>query len=118
MSAAHVRPPDVDFSDPRPLEWHKGKHAWSEHDGYPRHQHSINGALTIAPGDTSLHFSGSSFDGNGVRLEPRKVLAEYPEAYRQWFCLVRHDSPEEHVASAWKYLSPAEREFWHSVVVR
>ena len=42
----------------RPLEWHKGTHVWEEHDGYPRHQHSINGVLTIAPNDTGLHFAG------------------------------------------------------------
>lgn len=42
----------------RQLEWHPGSHPWDEHDGFPRHQHSINGALTIDPHDTSLHFAG------------------------------------------------------------
>lgn len=41
---------------PVPLAWHAGRHAWESHDGYPRHQHSLNGALTIAPGSTQLHF--------------------------------------------------------------
>lgn len=40
------------------LEWHEGSHGWWTHDGWPRHQHSLNGALTIAPGDTQLHFRG------------------------------------------------------------
>lgn len=44
--------------EPGKLEWHKGDHVWQEHDGYPRHQHSINGALTIAPNDTGVHFAG------------------------------------------------------------
>lgn len=38
------------------LRWHKGTHTWSMHDGYPRHQHSVNGVLTIAPNDTQPHF--------------------------------------------------------------
>jgi hypothetical protein len=38
--------------------WHEGTHAWMEHDGYSRHQHSVNGALTIHPNDTGLHFKG------------------------------------------------------------
>ena len=46
------------------LEWHYGKHAWEKHDDYPRHQHSLNGALTIAPNDTRLHFRG------GVPFDP------------------------------------------------
>jgi hypothetical protein len=41
----------------RQLEWHKGRHAWEQHDGYPRHQHSINGVLTIVPNDTRPHFA-------------------------------------------------------------
>lgn len=45
------------------LEWHEGQHAWSEHGFFPRHQHSLNGALTIAPNDTKVHFKGSSFEG-------------------------------------------------------
>jgi hypothetical protein len=44
----------------RDLIWHKGRHVWSEHDGFPRHQHSINGALTIDPHDTSPHFRGGA----------------------------------------------------------
>lgn len=40
-----------------PLAWHRGKHPWEAHDGYPRHQHSLNGALTIRPDDTQLHFA-------------------------------------------------------------
>jgi hypothetical protein len=40
---------------PVPLAWHRGRHAWAEHDGYPRHQHSGNGVLTIALDDTRLH---------------------------------------------------------------
>ena len=40
-----------------PLHWHKGRHAWAAHGGYPRHQHSLNGCLTIAPGDTRVHFA-------------------------------------------------------------
>jgi hypothetical protein len=43
---------------PGKLVWHKGRHRWGEHDGYPRHQHSINGLLTIAPHDTRVHFQG------------------------------------------------------------
>lgn len=39
------------------LIWHEGKHPWESHDGHRRHQHSLNGALTIAPGDTMAHFS-------------------------------------------------------------
>jgi hypothetical protein len=31
------------------------------HDGYPRHQHSINGALTIHPQDSQPHFAGMPF---------------------------------------------------------
>lgn len=46
---------------PLKLEWHKGKHVWEAHDGYPRHQHSINGVLTIAPDDPSPHFAWSEF---------------------------------------------------------
>lgn len=42
----------------KPLAWHKGTHMWDSHDGYPRHQHSVNGALTIAPDDNSVHFEG------------------------------------------------------------
>lgn len=46
------------------LSWHDGRHTWEEHDGYPRHQHSVNGQLTIAPNDPSLHFAwGPPFDG-------------------------------------------------------
>jgi hypothetical protein len=100
----------------KPLAWHKGKHPWQEHDGYPRHQHSVNGALTIAPGDTKLHFQGTTFDAQPLTT---RVLAEYPEAFRRWFALgVRAGTPEEHTAEAWKYLSPAERDFWRSVTVR
>ena len=45
------------------LEWHAGGHAWDAHGGYPRHQHSLNGALTIAPGDTEVHFAhGPGFE--------------------------------------------------------
>lgn len=40
------------------LKWHEGKHGWLAHDGYPRHQHSINGQLTISPHSTQLHFKG------------------------------------------------------------
>jgi hypothetical protein len=46
---------------PLKLEWHKGRHRWEEHDGYPRHQHSINGVLTIAPNDTAVHFAWPEF---------------------------------------------------------
>lgn len=36
--------------------WHKGRHSWEEHDGFPRHQHSINGVLTIDPRDPHPNF--------------------------------------------------------------
>jgi hypothetical protein len=62
------------------LEWHKGRHPWSEHDGYPRHQHSVNGALTIAPGDTRLHFKGSAFDQPGY---PARLPVEQADARRR-----------------------------------
>ena len=39
------------------LEWHDGTHPWGKHDGFPRHQHSLNGVLTIAPNDTQPHFA-------------------------------------------------------------
>lgn len=42
---------------PRALAWHKGKHGWQEHDGYPRHGHSVNGVLTIDPRDPAPHFA-------------------------------------------------------------
>lgn len=41
-----------------PLEWHEGTHAWETHDGFPRHQHSLNGALTISPHSSQVHFKG------------------------------------------------------------
>jgi hypothetical protein len=57
-----TRPPQRDISadsaQPGSLEWHKGVHGWQEHDGHRRHSHSINGALTIDPHDTGLHFKG------------------------------------------------------------
>lgn len=40
------------------LEWHQGRHAWMEHDGYRRHAHSLNGVLTIDPRDKNVHMSG------------------------------------------------------------
>jgi hypothetical protein len=40
----------------QPLGWHKGRHGWESHDGYPRHAHSINGVLTIDPRDPAPHF--------------------------------------------------------------
>jgi hypothetical protein len=42
----------------RPLEWHEGTHPWETHDGLPRHQHSLNGALTISPHSSQVHFKG------------------------------------------------------------
>lgn len=47
------------YKPTRDLAWHKGVHYWSVHDGYPRHTHSLNGDLTIAPDDPSPHFSHS-----------------------------------------------------------
>lgn len=41
-------PPPEPVFQARPLKAHPGTHAWEEHDGYPRHQHSVNGVLTIA----------------------------------------------------------------------
>lgn len=57
--------PEVSLRDPpppppQPLIWHVGKHGWWTHDGFPRHQHSMNGVLTIAPGDTAVHFKGGT----------------------------------------------------------
>ena len=51
------RQPEKTSPAARSLEWHKGRHGWQEHDSYPRHQHSLNGVLTIAPGDTQAHFA-------------------------------------------------------------
>jgi len=53
----------------RELAWHRGLHVWEEHDGYPRHQHSINGALTIAPNDKTPHFQ------HGPPFENKKAHA-------------------------------------------
>lgn len=48
-------PRDIPLVPPyRPLEVHPGKHRWLAHDGYPRHQHSENGVLTICPHRTTL----------------------------------------------------------------
>jgi hypothetical protein len=44
----------------RDLQWHKGRHGWQVHDGYPRHQHSKNGALTIVSDDSRVHFQGGA----------------------------------------------------------
>lgn len=44
----------------RDLVWHKGRHRGEAHDGYPRHTHSINGALTIVSDDPSPHFEGGA----------------------------------------------------------
>lgn len=38
------------------VEWHKGTHAWSAHDKFPRHAHSMNGLLTIDPHDSTPNF--------------------------------------------------------------
>jgi hypothetical protein len=43
---------------------------WGKHDGYPRHQHSINGALTIDPGDSQPHFAGMPFRDKGDTDKP------------------------------------------------
>lgn len=54
----------------RQLRWHEGRHGWDTHDGYPRHQHSLNGVLTIRPGDTHVHFAwGPGFDPPGAEQE-------------------------------------------------
>jgi hypothetical protein len=53
------------------LQWHKGIHQSGEHDGYPRHAHSLNGALTIVSDDPSPHFSGGApFTTPKARAEP------------------------------------------------
>jgi hypothetical protein len=44
----------------RLLTAHYGTHRWAEHDGYPRHQHSINGALTIPEGGFSPRAKGAA----------------------------------------------------------
>ncbi len=38
------REPELDTGH---APWHEGTHAWAEHNGYPRHQHSVDGALII-----------------------------------------------------------------------
>lgn len=49
--------PESPVADPSKLtpgggaKWHEGEHYWDAHDGYPSHQHSINGLLTIQGGD-------------------------------------------------------------------
>jgi hypothetical protein len=57
-AAAEAAPPASPATGHTP--WHEGTHAWAEHDGYSRHQHSLNGALTIHPNDTGLHFKAGS----------------------------------------------------------
>jgi hypothetical protein len=57
VAALKARVHGEDQAAGKSLAWHEGTHAWKQHDGYPRHQHSVNGVLTIAPGDTRLHFS-------------------------------------------------------------
>ena len=60
----HVPPATAAEQAAQPLSWHEGRHGWVEHDGYPRHQHSVNGALTISPHSTQLHFAGGlPFEG-------------------------------------------------------
>jgi hypothetical protein len=55
----------------RDLAWHKGKHAWDTHDGYPRHQHAMNGTLTIVSDDSSPHFEGGRpFDSPKSKANP------------------------------------------------
>ena len=54
-------PEDNAVPPSQPLAWHAGRHKWKTHDGYPRHQHSINGQLTIDPHDPHPHFAGSTF---------------------------------------------------------
>jgi hypothetical protein len=59
------------------LEWHEGRHPWDEHDGYRRHQHSLNGALTIDPKDTRAHFSsGPGFDNPGPGRQDDPALPD------------------------------------------
>lgn len=57
----------------QPLAWHPGRHKWKEHDGWPRHQHSINGALTIDPHDSHPHFAGMPFRGS----DPDKPFCDW-----------------------------------------
>lgn len=100
-------PPPSDVPVPS-LEWHKGRHPWDSHDGFPRHQHSINGVLTIAPGDTSLHFAGglpftdvaenkigdsvaASTDYSGQPLLAARAPAAVHWTVRD--CLDNHDDP-------------------------
>jgi hypothetical protein len=54
---AQIQPAEAKYAMPV-LEWHYGTHGWQEHDRFPRHQHSVNGALTIAPNDTKVRFKG------------------------------------------------------------
>jgi hypothetical protein len=62
----------------QPLTWHAGRHKWDEHDGYPRHQHSINGALTIDPHDSHPHFRGDVFQRQGIDMpEWKEAEAEH-----------------------------------------
>lgn len=70
------------------LTWHKGKHAWESHDDLPRHQHSINGCLTIAPNDSSIHMDG------GLPFLNASAQRSYDETR------AFHDRESEHVWGA------------------
>jgi hypothetical protein len=99
------------------LQWHKGIHQSGEHDGYPRHAHSLNGALTIVSDDPSPHFSGGApFTTPKARAEPTVSRDIDEKAMRR----PRSEEESEHV---WRLaqaivtttvayrvsLSPAER---------
>ncbi len=62
------------------LEWHEGTHPWQAHDGYPVHQHSENGVMTIAPDNPSLPF------------EPGEAYG-YPEDHRYLILTAPREEP-------------------------
>jgi hypothetical protein len=81
------------------LEWHQGDHPWAEHSGWPRHQHSLNGALTIAPGDTRVHFAGGLPFASVADWTPGDSVRETPRAADHPLQAAREPEPSARLAA-------------------
>lgn len=89
----------------QPLAWHAGRHKWKQHDGYPRHQHSINGQLTIDPHDTRPHFKGSTFGEQSYDIADK----DWP-AHESEHCWKTADAVGNLLISYRRHLSAQDRQ--------
>lgn len=89
----------------QPLAWHAGRHKWQQHDGYPRHQHSINGQLTIDPHASHPHFEGSTFGEKSYDVADKDWPARESE-----HCWKTADAAGNLLISYRRYLSQTERQ--------